>query len=118
LVDTGVFRLTFVAAIGQIRAYNAQIKETTMADNGASQVQQNPFKTLADEQIARMEAVNEELAKLQQKTLAQVQASGTEAIKMWAASFEYGAQLAADFRKLALDATKQSFAFATSTTKL
>ena len=89
-----------------------------MSDNTTSQVQQNPFKTLADEHMARVEAVSDEIAKLQQKAFAQMQSATTEAFKLWTGSFEYGTQLSAEYRKLALEAARQSLAFATSTVRV
>jgi uncharacterized Zn finger protein len=89
-----------------------------MAESTVSQVQQNPFKTLADEQMARVEAVNDEITKLQHKTFAQVQSATAEAIKLWTGSFEYATQLSNDYRKLALEATRQGLALATSTPRV
>jgi hypothetical protein len=85
-----------------------------MTEKTTSQVQQNPFQTLADEHMARVEAVSDEIAKLQQKTFAQVQSATAEAFKLWTGSFEYGAQLSAEYRKLALETARQGFAIATS----
>ena len=50
-----------------------------MSDKTTSHVQQDPFKTLADEHMARVEAVSDEMAKLQQKAFAQVQPATAEA---------------------------------------
>jgi hypothetical protein len=86
-----------------------------MTENAASQVQQNPFKTLAEEHMARVEAVSDEIARLQHKAFAQVQSATTEAFKLWTGSFEYGAQLSAEYRKLALETARQGLAIATST---
>jgi hypothetical protein len=89
-----------------------------MSDNTVTQVQQNPFKTLADEHMARVEAVSDEIAKLQNKAFAQVQSATAEAIKLWTGSFEYGAQLSTEYRKLALEATRQGLAIATGTPRV
>jgi hypothetical protein len=93
-----------------------------MSDKTASQVQQiNPFApffgALVTEQIARVDAANEEITKLQGKTIAQLQAATAEALKLWTGSFEYGVQLSNDFRKLAVDSAKQSLELVTAATR-
>ena len=70
------------------------------------------------EQMARVEAVNDEITKLQHKTFAQVQSATAEAIKLWTGSFEYATQLSNEYRKLALEATRQGLALATSTPRV
>lgn len=75
-----------------------------------SQVQQamDSWRKLVDEQVSRFTAMGEEVAKLEQKGLEQVRTAVDEAAKMTKESFAYAAQLSAEWRKLALEATKRA----------
>ena len=81
-----------------------------MTDAKVSQVQQAArfWAGLVEDQLGRFESACGEMAKLEEKSLAQVQSATSEAVKLMNSSMTYGAELAASYRKLAVDAAKQS----------
>jgi cytoplasmic iron level regulating protein YaaA (DUF328/UPF0246 family) len=88
-----------------------------MSENIFLQAQQNFFKALTEDHFARVEAVSDEVAKIQNKAFAQWQTATAEAIKLWTGSFEYGVQLSAEYRKLALEAARQAASYGTTAAK-
>jgi len=84
-------------------------------DNGTSQSQQahSVWKKLLDDHIARTELAVAEAARLQEQLLVQNKIAIDEAAKFSRASLDYAAELAGEWRKLTLEATRRVVDFAT-----
>jgi hypothetical protein len=82
-----------------------------MSDKDSSQVQQmmNPWYRAWQEQIERWESAMTELGKVETKGFEQVCANVDEAARLTKESTAYANLLAAQWRKLALDSTRQTF---------
>ncbi len=82
-----------------------------MNANGTSQTQQwtTPWQRAIQEQLERWEAAVAELGKVETKGFEQVCANVDEAARLTKESTAYANLLAAQWRKLALDATRQTF---------
>jgi hypothetical protein len=80
-----------------------------MTDAKVSQVQQATqlWAGLFAEQLGRFESACGEVAKLEEKSLAQMQSATNDAFKLMSSTMTYGAELAASYRKLAVDAARQ-----------
>ncbi len=63
---------------------------------------------LAQDQLGRFEAVCNEMGKIEEKNLAQMRSATEEAIKLVESSFTYGAKLAAEGRRLAVEAAQHA----------
>ena len=83
----------------------------SMSGKEASQSQQwfSPWSRAWQEQIERWEAAVTEMGKLETKGFEQVCANVDEAARLAKESAAYGNLLAAQWRKLALDAARQAF---------
>lgn len=84
-----------------------------MSDQKTSQTQQTPelgfpFLGMFDEQLKRWDALQKEMAKLEQKNLEQARLMIDESAKMMKESLEYSAKLSAEWRKLALETTRRN----------
>jgi hypothetical protein len=82
-----------------------------MSGKESSQAQQftNPWARAWQEQVERWEAAMAELGKVETKGFEQVCANVDEAARLTKESTAYANLLAAQWRKLALDATRQTF---------
>jgi hypothetical protein len=89
-------------------------QEAIMAETksipGISQAQQTAdgFKKLIDDQINRFGSMTEEMAKLEAKGLEQARSAVDEAAKLAKESLAYAGQLGAEWRKLAIEATRRA----------
>ena len=81
-----------------------------MADQATSHTQQikDNVKKAFDDNAARIESVFSELGKLEEKGLEQACAQLDEATRLTKVSLAYASELAAQWRKLVIDATKRS----------
>ena len=81
-----------------------------MAEQTTSQTQQikDGFKKTIDDNTARVESAFSELAKLEEKGLEQACAQLDEATRLTKVSLAYASELAAQWRKLVIDATHRS----------
>jgi hypothetical protein len=81
-----------------------------MAEQTTSQAQQikDGFKKAIDDNAARVESAFSELAKLEEKGLEQACAQLDEATRLTKVSLAYASELAAQWRKLVIDATRRS----------
>ncbi len=81
-----------------------------MSENIFTQMQQNMglWTKAWDEQLARMTAVSEEIGKFEHKGVAQATTAVDEMAKMTRESFAYGSLIAAEWRKVTLDAAKRT----------
>ena len=81
-----------------------------MAEQTTSQTQQikDGFKKAIDDNAARVESAFSELAKLEEKGLEQACAQLDEASRLTKVSLAYASELAAQWRKLVIDATRRS----------
>ena len=66
------------------------------------------FKKLMTEQNARIEKMTEELAKIEAKGLDQMRTAIEEATRLMKSSLDYQAQLSAEWRKMAVEATRRA----------
>ena len=64
-----------------------------------------------EDQVARMDAMNAEFAKLQGQALERAQEAALETTKLMKQTLEYSNALAAEWRKITLDATKKAADF-------
>lgn len=74
---------------------------------------QGAWKKMMDEQIARMEAMYGEMARMQEQTLEQSKKAVDDMAKLTKDSINYFGQLSAEWRKLSLEATKKAADFMT-----
>ena len=76
-----------------------------------SQTQQTTeaFKKMLTDQIARLEAMQAEAAKMEEKTANDAQAWIDEWAKLARESMTYATQISAEWRKMSLEATKRTF---------
>ena len=81
-----------------------------MSEQTTSQTQQikDGFKKAFDDNAARVESALSELGKLEEKGLEQYIAQLDEATRLTKVSLAYASELAAQWRKLVLDATRRS----------
>ena len=81
-----------------------------MAEQTTSQTQQikDGFKKAIDDNAARVESAFSELGKLEAKGLEQACAQLDEATRLTKVSLAYASELAAQWRKLVIDATRPS----------
>lgn len=86
-----------------------------MSETKTSQVRdaQNAWKKAMDEQLARVELVYGEMARMQEQSLEQTRQAVDEMAKLTKDSINYFGQLQAEWRKLTLDAAKKSADFLT-----
>lgn len=82
-----------------------------------SQTQQNDktknpaaamFDKMAEENLARMESFYGEMSKLQEKGVEQTTAAIDEAAKLMKEQMSYGAKLATEWQKIALESSRQA----------
>ena len=75
-----------------------------------SQLQQGMavWKKMVEEQLQRFAAVQDEMAKAEQRHAEQVRAAIDEHARMMKESLAYAAQLSSEWRKLSLDAARRS----------
>lgn len=66
------------------------------------------FKKLVVEQNARIEKMTEEMAKIEAKGMDQMRTAIEEATRLMKSSLDYQAQLSAELRKMALEATRRA----------
>ena len=69
------------------------------------------FQKLADEQVARAATMLEEVGQLEAASLVQAQAAVRELARLTQESISYGGRLAAEWRRLTLDAAKSGASF-------
>ena len=79
-----------------------------MADSPSSQVQQNPFAKFFGEPMAQTESAFAEWARLEEKSFEGAMSGLDESTRLAKETFAYGAALAAQWRKLSLDAIKRA----------
>jgi len=81
-----------------------------MAEQTTSHTQQikDGFKKAFDDNAARVESAFSEMAKLEEKGLEQACAQLDEATRLTKVSLAYASELAAQWRKLVMDATRRS----------
>jgi hypothetical protein len=81
-----------------------------MADQSTSQTQQikDGFRKAMDDQAGRVESVFSEMAKFEEKGLEQACAQLDEATRLTKVSLAYASELAAQWRKLVVDATRRT----------
>jgi uncharacterized protein with beta-barrel porin domain len=81
-----------------------------MADSTTSQTQQikDTFQKAANDHAQRVESVFAEMAKLEEKGLEQAAAQLDEAARLTKVSLAYGSELAAQWRKLWVDAARRT----------
>jgi hypothetical protein len=91
---------------------NAHEKEgTTMSESKTSQVRETAraaWKKMVDDGIARAELAYAEVGRLQDQALAQNRQAIDDMAKLSRDSVEYYGQLAAEWRKLTLEATRNA----------
>jgi hypothetical protein len=83
----------------------------TMSESKTSQVRetaQAAWKKIVDDSVARVELAYTEMNRLQEQALAQNLKAVDEMAKLSRDSVEYMGQLAAEWRKLSLDATRKT----------
>lgn len=83
---------------------------TMINENVAKQGQQlkDAWNKLVTEQTDKVAAMYDEMAKLETKGFEQTRAALEETSKLFKSSLEYQMQLAAEWRKLTLDATRRA----------
>jgi hypothetical protein len=82
-----------------------------MAEKNPSQTQQvaiDEWKKAVEAQVTRVQAFNDELARFEQKGLEHMKTAIEESNKLARESMAYIAQLSAEWRKLALEATRRA----------
>ncbi len=81
-----------------------------MAEQGTSQTQQikDGFKKAMEDHAARVESAFVEMAKLEEKGLEQACAQLDEATRLTKVSLAYASELAAQWRKLVVDAARRT----------
>ena len=81
-----------------------------MSENIFTQMQQNMglWTKAWDEHLARMNAISEEVAKLENKGVTQAATAVDEMAKMTRESLAYGSLIAAEWRRVTLDAAKRT----------
>jgi DNA-binding transcriptional regulator GbsR (MarR family) len=83
-----------------------------MAEAKTTQTQANQFteqfKKSMDEQMARMEAVQQEMASLEKKNMEQMQRNMQEMARLFQEGLQYSAQLSAEWRKMSLEAARRT----------
>ena len=81
-----------------------------MAETTTSQTQQikDGFKKAIDDHASRVESVFGEMAKLEEKGLEQACASIDEATRLTKVGLAYASELAAQWRKLVVDAARRT----------
>jgi hypothetical protein len=81
-----------------------------MAEKITSQTQQtvDGFKKIIDDQLQRANSFQDELGRLEQKGIEQARAAVDEAAKLAKESLTYAAQLGAEWRKMAIEATRRA----------
>ena len=81
-----------------------------MVDNVTSQVQQGfgMFKKAWEDHVTRVSGIVTEVNKLEQKNTEQFTNAVDEVAKLTRENLAYATQLAAEWRKLSLDATKKA----------
>jgi hypothetical protein len=81
-----------------------------MAEQTTSQSQQikDSFKKAVEDQTARVESAFVEMARLEEKGLEQATKQLDEVARLTKVSMAYGSELAAQWRKLVLDAARRS----------
>lgn len=92
-----------------------------MAENKTSQAQQNtpnvappnggfynPFRGLIEEQLKRTEAFWKDVAEMEAKNAEQARAAIDESAKLMKETLDYGLKLSAEWRKMAMEATKRA----------
>lgn len=84
-----------------------------MVENIASQVQQGfgMWKKAWEDHVSRVNAVVTEANKLEQKNVEQFTNAVDEVAKLTRENLAYATQLAAEWRKLSLEATKKAASF-------
>ncbi len=70
-----------------------------------------PFTKLADAQLSQMNALCEQVAKLQETSLEQTKTALDESARLTKETLGYWATLGAESRKMTLDAYKRTFGF-------
>lgn len=93
-----------------------------MSDTKTSQTQQAaetafPFFGMFDDQLKRWDALQKEMAKLEQRNLEQARQMIDESAKLMKETLDYSAKLSAEFRKLAVDSTRRAAAAASTSVK-
>ena len=90
-----------------------------MSNTSSSQVQQNPFTQAVTEGIeahlARVEAFYAQLADVETKALEQSKTALEESARLSRESFAYGSTLAAEWRRVSLEATRNALRMMSST---
>lgn len=76
--------------------------------NEQSQQMKDAWNKMVTEQTDRIAAMYDEMAKLESKGFEQTRNAIEESTKLVRSSLEYQMQLAAEWRKLALDATRRA----------
>jgi hypothetical protein len=83
-----------------------------MAEETRSQVHNttaaNPFTHLVDDQVKQVGNFYQELDRLAGENLERAQAAVDEVAKLTKESFAYGAKLAAEWRRMGLEATRKT----------
>jgi hypothetical protein len=81
-----------------------------MSDQATSQSQQikDGFRKAVEDHATRVESAFTEMAKLEEKGLEQACAQLDEATRLTKVSFAYASELAAQWRKLAIDAARRT----------
>lgn len=77
-------------------------------ENSQSQQIKDGFKKAMEDQAGRVESAFSELAKLEEKNLEQACAQLDEVARLTKVSMAYGSELAAQWRKVVLDATRRT----------
>lgn len=73
-----------------------------------SQVQQNPFTSFAEQNLARLEAFYGQLAEMEQKAIEQQRSAMDEGARLSRETLAYGSVLAAEWRKSSLEAMRRA----------
>lgn len=81
-----------------------QQNETPKASAAAASL----FDKMAEENIARMEAFYSEMTRLQEKSVEQTTAAIDEAAKLMKEQVAYGAKLATEWQRIALESSRQA----------
>lgn len=89
-----------------------------MAEKTASQTQQaaaDQWKKIVEDQVARVQQLQDDLARFEQKGIEQMRTAVDESAKIAKESINYLSQLTAEWRKLSIDATRRAAELMTAT---
>ena len=79
-----------------------------MAEKNSQSHNNTTWKRMVDEQTGRIESIYAEMAKVEDKGLAQMNAAIDESARLVKDSFAWYTELSAEWRKMTLDATRRS----------